>query len=93
MVASERPLLAVERAAPARRAQRRERDGGRGGGLARGVEPATPFAPALRAFAGVAHRLEEVATRDGVLFVNDSKATNVASTLVALRRSSRAACT
>ncbi len=38
----------------------------------------------LRSFAGVKHRLEEVATRDGVLYVNDSKATNVASTLVAL---------
>jgi UDP-N-acetylmuramoylalanine--D-glutamate ligase len=33
----------------------------------------------------VPHRLEEVATLDGVLFVNDSKGTNVASTLVALR--------
>ena len=35
-------------------------------------------------FAGVEHRLEEVAHVDGVLYVNDSKATNVASTLVAL---------
>jgi UDP-N-acetylmuramoylalanine--D-glutamate ligase len=33
---------------------------------------------------GVKHRLEEVARRDGVLYVNDSKATNVASTVVAL---------
>jgi UDP-N-acetylmuramoylalanine--D-glutamate ligase len=38
----------------------------------------------LRSFAGVPHRLEEVAELDGVLFINDSKATNVASTLVAL---------
>jgi UDP-N-acetylmuramoylalanine--D-glutamate ligase len=38
----------------------------------------------LRSFTGVSHRLEEVLDRDGVLFVNDSKATNVASTLVAL---------
>ena len=38
-------------------------------------------------FAGVAHRLEEVARHEGVLYVNDSKATNVASTLVALRPS------
>jgi UDP-N-acetylmuramoylalanine--D-glutamate ligase len=38
----------------------------------------------LRSFAGVAHRLEDVATQAGVLYVNDSKATNVASTLVAL---------
>jgi hypothetical protein len=38
----------------------------------------------LRSFPGVAHRLEEVIERAGVLYVNDSKATNVASTLVAL---------
>ena len=37
-------------------------------------------------FAGVPHRLEEVATVDGVLYVNDSKATNVAA---ARRRASR----
>jgi len=40
---------------------------------------------ALRDFPGVAHRLEQVAEHDGVAFVNDSKATNVASVLVALR--------
>ena len=33
----------------------------------------------LRSFAGVPHRLEQVAEIDGVRFVNDSKATNVAS--------------
>jgi UDP-N-acetylmuramoylalanine--D-glutamate ligase len=43
--------------------------------LARGIEP-EPVRQALRTFAGVPHRLEEVAERDGVLFVNDSKATN-----------------
>jgi UDP-N-acetylmuramoylalanine--D-glutamate ligase len=39
----------------------------------------------LRGFAGVPHRLEEVAEIDGVRFVNDSKATNVASAVVGLR--------
>ncbi len=39
----------------------------------------------LRTFAGVPHRLEPVAEIGGVRFVNDSKATNVASTVVALR--------
>jgi UDP-N-acetylmuramoylalanine--D-glutamate ligase len=38
----------------------------------------------LRSFGGVAHRLELVAEHAGVRYVNDSKATNVASTLVAL---------
>jgi UDP-N-acetylmuramoylalanine--D-glutamate ligase len=52
--------------------------------LARGVDPDAVRA-GLRTFAGVPHRLEEVARRDGVLYVNDSKATNVASTLVALQ--------
>jgi UDP-N-acetylmuramoylalanine--D-glutamate ligase len=51
--------------------------------LARGIDRDAVRA-GLRTFAGVEHRLEEVARHDGVLFVNDSKATNVASTLVAL---------
>ena len=38
----------------------------------------------LATFAGVAHRLEEVATHDGVLYVNDSKATNVASAIAGI---------
>jgi UDP-N-acetylmuramoylalanine--D-glutamate ligase len=52
--------------------------------LARGVE-ADAVRTALRSFPGVPHRLESVAVRDGVLYVNDSKATNVTSTLMALR--------
>ena len=52
--------------------------------LARGVDPDAVRA-GLRTFPGVPHRLEEVTREDGVLYVNDSKATNVASTLVALR--------
>jgi UDP-N-acetylmuramoylalanine--D-glutamate ligase len=39
----------------------------------------------LRSFAGVPHRLEQVAEIAGVLFVNDSKATNVASASVGIR--------
>jgi len=38
----------------------------------------------LRAFRGVEHRIEPVATIDGVRFVNDSKSTNVDSLRVAL---------
>ncbi|HWF72281.1 MAG TPA: UDP-N-acetylmuramoyl-L-alanine--D-glutamate ligase [Solirubrobacteraceae bacterium] len=51
--------------------------------LARGVS-ADAVRAGLRTFSGVAHRLESVARHDGVDFVNDSKATNVASTMVAL---------
>jgi UDP-N-acetylmuramoylalanine--D-glutamate ligase len=40
---------------------------------------------ALRTFPGVPHRLERVAEIDGVLYINDSKATNVAAAAAALR--------
>ena len=52
--------------------------------LARGL-PEPAVRDALRTFAGVPHRLEEVAVRDGVTYVNDSKATNVASAAVGIR--------
>ncbi|HEX5310133.1 MAG TPA: UDP-N-acetylmuramoyl-L-alanine--D-glutamate ligase [Solirubrobacteraceae bacterium] len=51
--------------------------------LVRGLDPRA-VCEGLRSFPGVAHRLQEVTVRDGVRYVNDSKATNVASTLVAL---------
>src|SRR5437763_1441844 len=51
--------------------------------LARGVD-AEAVTTALRSFAGVPHRLEEIVERDGVLYVDDSKATNPASARVAL---------
>ncbi len=51
--------------------------------LARGL-PIDAVGNGLKTFAGVPHRLEEVAVRDGVTYVNDSKATNVAAALVGL---------
>jgi UDP-N-acetylmuramoylalanine--D-glutamate ligase len=42
------------------------------------------IAEGLRTFPGVPHRLELVADREGVRYVNDSKATNVAAALRAL---------
>lgn len=39
----------------------------------------------LREFRGVEHRLEEVVCINGIRFINDSKATNVDSVIVALR--------
>jgi UDP-N-acetylmuramoylalanine--D-glutamate ligase len=53
-------------------------------GLAMGIDR-DAVREGLRSFAGVPHRLEQVAEIDGVRFVNDSKATNVASTVVGLR--------
>lgn len=43
------------------------------------------MAQAVRRFVALPHRLQPVATRDGVLYIDDSKATNVDSTLVALQ--------
>ena len=51
--------------------------------LLMGQSPAV-IAERLRAFKGVAHRMEPVATIDGVLYVNDSKGTNPDSTEKAL---------
>jgi UDP-N-acetylmuramoylalanine--D-glutamate ligase len=51
--------------------------------LAMGV-PADAVREGLRTFEGVAHRLEPVAEVNGVRYVNDSKATNVAAALAAI---------
>ncbi len=52
--------------------------------LAMGLERDS-VAAGLRSFGGVPHRLEPVAEIGGVRFVNDSKATNVSATAMALR--------
>ena len=51
--------------------------------LARGIDRES-VAAGLSSFPGVPHRLERVATVGGVDYINDSKATNVPSTIVAL---------
>jgi UDP-N-acetylmuramoylalanine--D-glutamate ligase len=43
-----------------------------------------PIEQSLRTYPGLPHRMERVAEKDGVLFVNDSKATNLDSTAPAL---------
>ena len=48
-----------------------------------GLHDAT-IAEGLRTYPGLPHRMERVAERDGILFVNDSKATNPDSTAPAL---------
>lgn len=44
---------------------------------------------ALRTFRAIEHRIESVGEFGGVLWINDSKSTNIASTLVALRGMTR----
>ena len=56
--------------------------------LAAGV-PVEAIREGLRSFGALRHRLEPVAERDGVLWINDSKATNIESTRVALRSMTR----
>ena len=50
----------------------------------RTAEARAAMADALRGFRALAHRMEPVGTFDGVAWINDSKATNVSSTRVAL---------
>jgi len=47
------------------------------------IDPATTKA-ALASYASLPHRMQAIASRNGVLYVNDSKATNAASTAPAL---------
>jgi UDP-N-acetylmuramoylalanine--D-glutamate ligase len=49
-----------------------------------GAEPGS-VAAGLRTFGGLEHRLEVIGELGGALWINDSKATNLGSTLVALR--------
>jgi UDP-N-acetylmuramoylalanine--D-glutamate ligase len=54
-----------------------------------GREAAAAVASGLRDFRALEHRIEAVAEIGGVLWINDSKSTNVASTVVALRGMTR----
>lgn len=53
-----------------------------------GLDP-QKIAAGLASFKGLPHRLEKVGEVGGVLFINDSKATNVGSTVVAVRAMDR----
>jgi UDP-N-acetylmuramoylalanine--D-glutamate ligase len=46
--------------------------------------PATAIEESLRTYPGLPHRMERIAEKNGILFVNDSKATNPDSTAPAL---------
>ena len=46
--------------------------------------PDEAAARALRSFQGLPHRMQKVAEHEGVLFINDSKGTNVGATVAAL---------
>ncbi|MDR4516407.1 MAG: UDP-N-acetylmuramoyl-L-alanine--D-glutamate ligase [Nitrosomonas sp.] len=47
--------------------------------------PIEPLLSALREFKGLPHRMEEVAAFNGVVFIDDSKSTNVGATVAALK--------
>ena len=49
-----------------------------------GVVAVPDMGAALQGFDGLAHRFERVATRAGVAYINDSKATNLGATIAAL---------
>lgn len=55
----------------------------------RSTESGEKLAQGLRTFRALEHRIEVVAETGGVVWINDSKSTNVASTLVALRGMTR----
>lgn len=55
----------------------------------RSADAVSRIARAMATFKALPHRLEPVADVDGVLWLNDSKATNVSSTLVALEGMTR----
>ena len=77
-------LLARARFPAARRSQRRQRLV-RGADRQAGGGPPDRIATGLRTFRALPHRMEPIRTVNGVLWINDSKATNVASTTVAVQ--------
>jgi UDP-N-acetylmuramoylalanine--D-glutamate ligase len=80
----EQPLVAVERISLPGEHNRQNAMAAAAVCLARGID-SIAVVSGLESFAGVAHRLEQIGVQRGVRWVNDSKATNVASTIVALR--------
>jgi UDP-N-acetylmuramoylalanine--D-glutamate ligase len=79
----EEPLIAVDRISLPGLHNRQNAMAAAAVCLARGIDAGAVRA-GLESFGGVPHRLEPIAVKDGVEWVNDSKATNVASTIVAL---------
>ena len=65
-------------------AQRAERSVRRGRCAGAGRQAKSAIQKGLRSFPGLAHRMEQVGRRGGVLFVNDSKGTNADATARAL---------
>ena len=55
----------------------------------RSPESIQMIAKGLSEFSALEHRIETVPTKDGLTWINDSKSTNVASTLVAMRGMTR----
>ena len=77
-------VLAPRRASSAGRSQRRQCAGGGTGGIAGRAAPLEGIAQGLRSFRAIPHRVEPVREVNGVLWINDSKSTNITSTEVAV---------
>jgi UDP-N-acetylmuramoylalanine--D-glutamate ligase len=84
IVADDRPLVELDELSVLGRHQGDNAMAVAAAALAMGIERGA-VADGLRTFEGVPHRLERVREQDGVLFVNDSKATNVAAASAAIR--------
>jgi len=79
-------LARWEEVAPGLRVQRPSLLAASAAALAAGAEPAAVHRT-LTTFAGLPHRMEQVAAVDGLTFVNDSKATNPLATANAIAQS------
>ena len=84
LMLGDEPLLPRGGAAAPGRPQRGQRAGGGAGGGPRPGAPASAIADGLRSFRAIPHRVEPVREVDGVLWINDSKSTNITSTEVAV---------
>ena len=84
MRTAQREIMLVSRNSAEGRAQRGERAGRRLRWRTDGLRAANRFARRSANFKAVEHRLEFVATINGVEYYNDSKATNVDATIKAL---------
>ena len=84
LMLGDRPLMPARGPAAPGRPQRRQRAGRRPRGARAPAATPRAIAAGLRTFRAIPHRVEPVREVDGVLWINDSKSTNITSTEVAV---------